>query len=142
MRVIRVAVLFILEVDDVFFATWIPDSTKIQIERFRTSASRAYTDNDSRLLKVTKQAHTVLIFCAIVIPVLLIAVFGLWHFEGVVNELPIFICPFVAVYVGAAFETKVTKGKIVDVIRAAFIGIFAIILSMSAQHLKKNLFYS
>ena len=140
-HVIRVAVLFILEVDDVLFATWIPDSTKVQIERFRNSASRASTENDSRLLTVTKQAHTVLIFCAIVTPVLLIAVFGLWHFEGVVNELPIFVCPFVAAWIGAAFEIRVSKGKIVNAIGAAFVGLFAIMFAMSAQHLKKDLFY-
>lgn len=124
-----VAVLFILEIGDVFFGNWIPDSTKVRIERFRTSSADNYED-ETKLLTSTKQAHTVLITLAIIMPVLLIAVFGTWSDMGVVNELPIFICPFVAAYIGVALEVRVTKAK------QSIGGVVA------AVHIKKGLYYS
>ena len=138
-----VAILFILEIDDVFFGNWIPDSTKVRIERFRTSSANNYED-ETKLLTSTKQAHTVLITIAIITPVLLIAVFGTWSSKGVVNELPIFICPFAAAYIGVALEVRVTKAKqsIGGIVAAVFIGLFAVVFAMASQHIKKGLYYS
>jgi hypothetical protein len=86
----------------------------------------------------------VLITLAIIMPVLLIAVFGTWSDMGVVNELPIFICPFVAAYIGVALEVRVTKAKqsIGGVVAAVFIALFAVIFAMASQHIKKGLYYS
>ena len=137
------AILFILEIDDVFFSNWIPDSTKVRIERFRALSAHDYED-ETKLLTTTKQAHAVLISCAIITPVLLIAIFGTWSTSGATNELPIFIGPFVAAYLGVALEVRVSKAKqsISSIVAAAFIGLFAVIFSMVSQHIKKMLMYS
>lgn len=138
----RVAILFILEIDDVLFAVWIPDATKVRIEKFRNSALDRGDYADDALLTTTKQAHTVLLSCAIMFPVLLVALLSLVASDYVkIGEVSSIATPFFAVYIGAALEARVIKQKMTNVLAGVVTGFVWIIFSMATQHLKKELFY-
>ena len=137
----RVAILFILEIDDVFFAMWIPDATKVRIEKFRNSVP--YLEDEEALLTTTKQAHTVLLSSAILIPVLTAAILSVVATESVqLGENLAMVTPFLAVYIGGLLEMKATKQGICSIIAGAIAGIVWVAFVFAAQHLKKSLLYS
>eukprot|EP01044_Picomonas_judraskeda_P012009 COSAG03_NODE_1685_length_3648_cov_226.387997_3_plen_148_part_00 len=137
-----VAILFILEIDDVFFAVWIPDATKVRIERFRKRSVSEADGEEAALLTATKQAHTVLFSCAILFPVLAVAVLSLMESESIKRgEKTAYITPFIAAWMGAILEWRVTQQKITGVIAGAITGLLWIMFAMGAQHSRKGLFY-
>ena len=136
----RVAILFILEIDDVFFAMWIPDATKVRIEKFRNSVPEL--GDEEALLTTTKQAHTVLLSFAIVIPILTAAILSVVAEESVkMGERLAMFTPFVAVYIGGLLEMKVTKQNIRVIIAGAVTGLAWLTCVFAAQHLKKTLLF-
>ena len=136
-----VAILFVLEIDDVVFAVWIPDATKVRVEKFRNTGLSDVA-GEERLLTTTKQAHTILLSCAILFPVLLVAVLSRVATESVnEGEDVAAVTPFLAVWIGAILEARVTKQKKAEVVAGVVLGLVWIIFAMVTQHLKKMLFY-
>jgi multidrug transporter EmrE-like cation transporter len=58
-----------------------------------------------------------------------------------IGELLAILTPFLAVYIGAGLEARVTKHKKSNVLASVFTGLMWIVFSMATQHLKKGIFY-